>query len=355
MMGTSTAAYLGDVFPALSGKLAKTFTAIFILTVFYVANLLGTNFMAKLQKVMVWILIASLAMFIVLGIPKINLPIFNFSDPGFMTNGMMHFDGKMLTGGFLAAVFALQASTYGYGNLVCYGGSSENPKKDAPKAMLLSALVILILYVGVAMVAGGVMTSEEYGSSVTLVFAAKKVLSGPLFAIFIIGGPIMALTTTINASFSYAGLTIAQSCEDGWITKKCAVKNKKGAYWVILTLLYLIGIIPLVLGFSIATLLNLTQLLYTVIMIMYMIAFYRIPDKFPQAWEKSSWHVSKKFYHAVCILALTVEALVVIKSMMSITLPVLIGSLTAAAVCVVLGLWRAAKADITIYDSIWED
>ena len=98
---------LGIVFGALPGLTAVMGVA--LLTFFYVVNLMGMNIMAKVQKLMVWLLIAALLLFTVVGIAKIKLPIFDFNDPNWLINGWgVTFNEKgLISGGFFGAVVHL--------------------------------------------------------------------------------------------------------------------------------------------------------------------------------------------------------------------------------------------------------
>lgn len=87
LFGVAAAAYLGDVIPALGAPIARIIVGASLLTFFYIVNLMGVDFMAKAQKAMTWVLIAALLAFAIVGIFKIQLPIFNFSDPNFLTQG----------------------------------------------------------------------------------------------------------------------------------------------------------------------------------------------------------------------------------------------------------------------------
>ncbi len=353
MFAVSCAAYLGDIFPIIGGATARMLVATGIMTLFYVINMLGMDVMAGLQKIMTWTLIAALFIFAVIGLFHIELPVFNFSDPNFFTQGMVQWKDGLIVGGFIAAIFAFVGSTYGYGNIIGYGGQSKNPRKDMPWVMIMSALVITVLYVGVSIVAAGVMSIEDYGQSTTLVFAAKKILPTPLFIAFIICGPVMALTTTLNASFSFSAITVAQSCEDGWLPKALAQKNKYGAYKWILTLLYVVSMLPVLLQFSIYTLLNQIQLLTSSVILVYLFGFFKLPERFPEAFSRIK--VSKGFYKMTCIVSMIIEVIIIGKSCLSINLGIVVCSLLAFAVCIGIALWRAKAADVTVYDSVWDE
>ena len=122
-----------------------------------------------------------------------------------------------------------------------------------------------------------------------------------------------------------------------------------------LTIIYLIGVIPLILQFSIYTLLNQIQLLTSSVVLIYLAGFFLIPKKFPEAWEKSTLHVPKGLYYVSCTVSMAIFLAILIKSCMSITPSIVICSLAAFAVCIGLGVFRAKTGDITLYDSIWGD
>lgn len=245
LFGASAAAYLGDIIPALNSHWARVIVGVTLLTFFYVVNLMGVDIMAKAQKMMTWLLIAALILFAIVGIFKMKLPIFDFSDPNFAINGWgITFNNGQISGGFLGAVLLFVYSTQGYYMTTAYGRDSKDARKDIPFVLLLCVPTLCILYVGVAMAGVGVMSVEEYGNSTTLVFAAQRIFPTWLFYFFIIGGPIMALLSTLNSSFAYNSITIGQSCDDGWLPKSFGKKNKSGARPYILTFMYVVGIIP---------------------------------------------------------------------------------------------------------------
>ena len=145
------------------------------------------------------------------------------------------------------------------------------------------------------------MSVEEYGNSTTLVFAAQRIFPTWLFYFFIIGGPIMALLSTLNSSFAYNSITIGQSCDDGWLPKRFGKKNKSGARPYILTFMYVVGIIPIVFGLSITTITNMVQLITSAFAILNFTAEIKMPKKYPDAWKQSRYHVSDGLYYTICL------------------------------------------------------
>lgn len=151
LFGASAAAYLGDIIPALNSHWARVIVGVTLLTFFYVVNLMGVDIMAKAQKMMTWLLIAALILFAIVGIFKMKLPIFDFSDPNFAINGWgITFNNGQISGGFLGAVLLFVYSTQGYYMTTAYGRDSKNARKDIPFVLLLCVPTLCILYVGVA-------------------------------------------------------------------------------------------------------------------------------------------------------------------------------------------------------------
>lgn len=138
LFGSSAAAYLGDIIPALSSHGARIVIGAALLTFFYVINLMGIDVMASAQKLMTWLLIAALLLFTIFGLAKMKLPIFDFSDPEFLTQGWgVNFSDGQISGGFVGAMLLFVYSTQGYYMTTAYGGSSKNAKRDIPFVLLM--------------------------------------------------------------------------------------------------------------------------------------------------------------------------------------------------------------------------
>ena len=350
LFGASAAAYLGDVIPALGGNVPRVIVGAALLTFFYVVNLMGIDIMAKAQKLMTWLLIAALILFAVFGIAKMKLPIFDFSDPNFLINGWgITFQNNQISGGFTGAVLLFVYSCQGYYMTTAYGGDSKNARRDIPIVLLLAVPTLIVLYVGVAMAGVGVMSVEEYGNSTTLVFAAQRIFPTALFYVFIIGGPIMALLSTLNSSFAYNAITIGQSCDDGWLPVAFGKRNKKGARTWILTFMYLVGLIPIVFGLSITVITNMVQLIGACFAFLNFMAYIKLPKLYPQAWQKSRFHIPNGLYYFICCASMAGFVITLWKSCLSMN-P---GLAAANVILAVIGIVRGKKGNIVIHTSIW--
>lgn len=319
LFGASAAAYLGDIIPALNSHWARVIVGVTLLTFFYVVNLMGVDIMAKAQKMMTWLLIAALILFAIVGIFKMKLPIFDFSDPNFAINGWgITFNNGQISGGFLGAVLLFVYSTQGYYMTTAYGRDSKDARKDIPLVLLLCVPTLCILYVGVAMAGVGVMSVEEYGNSTTLVFAAQRIFPTWLFYFFIIGGPIMALLSTLNSSFAYNSITI-------------------------------------VFGLSITTITNMVQLITSAFAILNFTAEIKMPKKYPDAWKQSRYHVPDGLYYTICCVSLALFLVVLWKSLLSMNIGLAVINVVVIVIAGLIGFWRSKTGNIEIHTSVWAE
>jgi len=341
LFGAALGVYAQSVWPVLDPQIV----GIVFLTVFYMINLFGVNIMAKAQKLMTWLLLAALVMFIAVGFFKLKNPIFNFSNPLFMTDGSK---------GLIAAMFLFVYSTQGYAMTMQYGRDAKNAKRDIPWAILMSVPTLIIVYCGVAIVGAGILPIDQIVNK-PLTLVAKNILPSIFFVLFMIGGPIMALMTTINSTLAANCIPIAQSCKDGWLPKSFAAQNKYGAYWKILTFVYLMALIPLILKFNVTTITNNIMLLTSSLSFLYTYAYSQVPQKYPEAWKKSRFHIPDGLYYLICAISFVGFMAVFIKAAQNLT-PMIVGiSIGAMAICMVLGIIRSKSPNVHMETAVWDE
>lgn len=315
MFALSLGNYLAALFPSLNVRV----TAIIAVSLFYIFNMMGVNFMSKIQTMLSCILIIGLFLFIVIGLGNLRPEVFQFSNPEFFSRGAK---------GFLSGVVLLVFSCYGHVFVVAFSKEATAPKRDVPLAMFITTGIILVIYTLIAMVAAGVLpVAEVAGKPLTVV--AKTIMSTPLYFAFIIGGPIMALATTLNSSLSVFARPFHQMTHDGWFPAKLGVTNSRGAPYLILTLMYLIAIIPIAFNFSIAVITSNTVLIGRVADIVAISAILTLPAKLPAAWENRFIRLSKPAFYALVIFCLCVTLFCVYLS---------IGNMPISNVYVTIGL-----------------
>lgn len=88
---------------------------------------------------------------------------------------------------------------------------------------------------------------------------------------------VLALSSSINSTISNNCIPVAQSCKDGWLPKSWAAQNRRGAYWKLMTFTYLMGILPVLLDFSISDVVNNIMLLASALAFLQIYAYFQLP------------------------------------------------------------------------------
>lgn len=305
MFGLSMGMYINSLLPSVP----VVPTAIIMITLFWVANILGVRFIAKLQNVMTILLMLGLGIFIVVGLFQLKPGTFDFSSPDFFSNGQK---------GFFDAVILLVFSCVGQSFVVAFSKDAQNAKRDIPFAIISATGIILFLYTTIAIVASGILPIDEVAGR-PLTDVAKHMMSQPLAYAFVIGGPIMALATTLNSSFSAFSRPFHQMTRDGWFPGFLKSTNNSGSPYKILTLMYFIAIIPVLFGLDIRSITGNVVLIGRIADIVAIIAVIRLPSVLPEAWENRYFRLPKPVFYVLMSVSLLITILCIILSLGTIT------------------------------------
>ena len=315
--------------------------ALIVGTLFFVLNYFGVDLMAKIQNLLVIVLVISLAMFAVFGLPQVDLAAyFSNADGLFMTDGI---------GGFLTAVAYLGFATGGATVILGVSAECKNPTKDIPFVIIVSTVSVAILYGLVATTASGVLPVPEVANQ-PLTLVAAEILPKPLYIFFIVGGAMFALATTLNSQIMSCTKPVMQSCEDGWFPQSLASLSKYKTPWKILIIYYFILVVPILADLNIAQISSIVQILGYLNNLVLTITAMKLPKMFPEAWEKSQFHVPTPVFNTLMIItcaALLVQASFMLKSM---TLQLIIFNVAVMAAGFIWAFYRTGtgKAKPTV-------
>ncbi len=235
-----------------------------------------------------------------------------------------------------------------------YGKNSKNAKRDIPKAIFLCVPSFIVIYCGVSIVTAGVLPMEGVVGT-TLTQVAAKVLNPTLFVIFMVGGPFMAITSTMNSAMANNTIPIAQSCKDGWLPKSLADQNKYGVYYKILTIIYAFGVLPILFELNIIQLTMIINLALAAQSFLYTIAYLKLPEKYPEAWKNSKFHLPIGIYKTIVITSFLGWVAIFINSVFKVPTPILIIAIIFFAFAIIYGLVRSKSPSIEIEVSMWEE
>ena len=337
MIALSFGSYLNALMPQIDVKTA----AIVVLTIFWISSMLGIDFMAKIQKIMMVALIVGMFGFIIAGLFNLRPGTFDFSAPEFFTGG---FDG------FCAAVMVLVFSCIGHSYVVAFSKEAKEAKKNIPYAIIISSVFILVLYTLVGIVASGVLPLEEVaGKPLTVV--ASAILPGPVYYAFIILGPLMVLTTTINSCFGVFSKPLVQMARDGWFPRSFAATNRRGAPYYVMTVLYIMAVLPVAVGLDIRTITSNVVLIQRLIDIMAIAAVISLPGRLSDAWDNRYFRMSKPVYYTVMSFSMLVTLFILGISLRNLTATLIGVTATIVAFCYIYTTIRQKMGRVKIEKS----
>ncbi|MDG3012638.1 amino acid permease [Rhodococcus sp. D2-41] len=317
VLGLTAGVYL----QSLAGWINPHAVAITLILFFFVINLLGASFSARIGLVLALIMLVGYMTFIVGGFLHVDWAHY----PAVLPNGV---------GGLLQAS-ALLTFVLGGGTFVAeLGGEMRNPGRTIPISIIGGTLFAGVLYILLAIPAVGVLPIPEVaGKPLTVV--AEQVLPHPLFVFFVIGGGLVASLGTMNSSMTWGtkGLLIAIS--DGWFPARFGAVNKRfGTPHYLLVAVTVIGLAPVLLGYGIEEIASGVAAFLSIGFIILSGASVRLRRLRPDLFEAASFRLQWAA-HLVCA-ALSVPVL-------GVTAYLLLTRLSAATL-IGLGVWFVACA-----------
>ena len=278
-------------------------------TIFFILNFFGVDLMAKVQNLLVVVLILSLAMFAIFGMPHVDFATyFSNADGLFLTDGIT---------GFLTATAYLGFATGGATVVLGVSAECKNPTKDIPFVIITSTIGVAVLYGFVATAASGVLPIAEVANQ-PLTLVAAEILPAPLYIVFIVGGAMFALATTLNSQIMSGTKPIMQACEDGWFPKSLAALSKYKTPWKIMLIYYVILVVPILLDLEIAQISSIVQILGYINSLILTITAMKLPRMFPEAWQKSQFRVPMPVFNVLMVItciAILIQASFMLSSM----------------------------------------
>ena len=206
------ASYFCSIFPQF-GESAVAMAALVICTA---VNLIGLKSSALVQKGMVVLLLLSLFLFIVFGLPKVSWDALTPTVSNLMPNGPKNF----FTG------VALLSFACGGAKFVAENGDDiVEPSRTIPKVIVLSASIVAVFDVLIGIVAGGVLPVETVAFQ-NLTLVAQEIFPTWLYLFFVFGGAVFALLTTLNGTLSWVTRGLQAAAKQGWLPEKTAVRIK---------------------------------------------------------------------------------------------------------------------------------
>lgn len=238
------------------------------------------------------VLILSIGVFVVVGLPQVQ-PGF-FSGEGFFSNGAI---------GFISAIsimsWACQGTTMAPTSMYAV---TKNPKKTIPGGILLIVLALALIYGLMSVVAAGVLPIDQVANQ-SLALVAESIFPRAVYVIFILGGAVFAIATSLLGGIAMLRHPVQKVAEDGWLPKVFSKTTKSGYPWVSQLLFYLLAVLPIVFGFSLDAIVSLVMIPAMLMNVYSNIACIGVIRKHPAQWKKSILHMPKPIIYFICVLS----------------------------------------------------
>ena len=276
-----------------------------VMTFVFIVNLIGLKTSVLLQRFVVVILVGSLLAFVIYGFPQVKDVGSFFQASNILPNGLRS---------FLAASVLVRFALIGSEFLSEFGGDAKNPGRDIPIAMILSTVCVAVLYVLIAIVAAGVLPIDEVAFK-TLGVVAKKILPTWMYFVFMIGGGMFALISSLNAVFAWATKGIKQAIKDGWLPEKLAEENKRfgTAHWLLL-MYYLVGMYPILIGQEIKTISVIGTNIGLIFSGFPVVAIMFLAKKRPKEYENAQFKLPKWAMYTIPAISMCIYVIGVLSS-----------------------------------------
>ena len=283
---------------ALIPDINMTWVAATIMTLCYIANLLGIKTAARFQTTMVLVLFVSLFLFIIFGIPLVDHYENYTSLETVMPSGPL---------AFIAAAYILRYSMIGSEFISELGGETKDPGRNIPRVMITSLVLVTVLYVAIALVATGVKPLEE-AQGESLAFIAKAIFPPAIYVFFVAGGVMLALVTTLNSIFAWCTKGLYVATRDGWLPENIAITNSFGTAYLLLSIFYVVGMLPIVTGMTLEYVTIMGNAVGIIFGIIPVLALFNLYERKPEAYKQASFKLPIIAMKILPVLAFSIYA-----------------------------------------------
>lgn len=295
--GLAMVNYAGMIFPGILpyGKPL----AVLIVTLFFAATLRGSKFVANLASIMTVVLLASMALFVGMGVPNVQ--------PGFLSDGQFFLNGGK---GFIQAISIMAFACAGITQPpLSVMEVTQKPRRTVPIAIIFITLTVGVVYSLMALVASGVLPVEQVANQ-NLAVVAETVFPRWLYIVFILGGAVFAIASSLISGIAALRYPCIRVAEDGWVPAFFRKTTKNGFPYVIMGAFYLVSVLPILLDFSLDAIVSLVTIPLMLMNVYLNLALIKVVKKYPDQWRSSVFHMPSPVFNLLCAFS-AVCALVV--------------------------------------------
>lgn len=213
-MAVGFATALGAAFPVLAGETMKDIIATAMIIILTILNIAGVNATKILSNIITISKLVPLIAFIVIGIFFVNGADFSPIFPG----------NEYQEGTFASAAILLFFAYTGFEAIAVAAEDMENPKKNLPRAIIVTMIIVSVLYMLILGISIGIMGTDLAHTKAPIQDAFGMIL-GPAGAYFVLAGTLLSMGG-INMAESFLGPRVCTSlAEDGMLPAALAKRT----------------------------------------------------------------------------------------------------------------------------------
>ncbi len=255
--------------------------AIIFVIIFVLLNYLGVKLFGIIQITMFVLLMAGIGLFIIFGIPHVNL-------------SNLHYSLSTNFSSLAKASSLIFFSYIGFAAIVNAGGEVKNPEKTLPRGILVSTIGIAVIYILMATITYGSMSPSFYSSYDFSTGSIPDVASHflpAIIAIYVAFAGSIAIISDINPTILASSRLSFAWAKDEIVPKKLAKLNKfKAPKWsLIVTGMMAIAVIIFARQFM-----NAVMMINMSVLLVYLavtVSTFILPYKHPEIYEKAKLKV----------------------------------------------------------------
>ncbi len=292
LFGVLFGMYIQPLFP--NAEINSTVAAVALLVVFTVVAWFGNKTAINTGNVMVALLLAAIALYIILGLPNIDASNVTFGEivrPGVAFSSLA------------AAIGVLTSSLSGASSVAYVADDVKNPGRNVPLALILCPVIVAVVYILMAVVTIGVVPAAEVTS---LSDVASHFMSPALLTFFIVGGPICGIITSLIPVALACVALVESSAQNKVFPEVLAKRNKYGvAYWSLFIVMG-IAITICATGATFGVVMTIFSFCNTLAELPNTLIPFFAHKKYPKCCDNSTLHMNKNVAYVLSVITFVI-------------------------------------------------
>ena len=304
---TVMSTYFSDYLDALVPGIPKVAVSIGIILLFWLINLRGVNSGTAVQNIIVITLLISLGIYVVTGVPHMDGALLTASDL-FLPQDVTFLPFCTVLAMFYSCVNGC------FDGCLDLADQIKNPRKNLIRAGCLSALCVCALYCAVSVVTCGI-ADWRVGVPV-LSDLAKTFMPRGLWYLFMIGGAIFAILSTINAMVLSVGYRLSTMAGDKVFPEVFNRTCRFGTKPLCLTVPAVAAIVIVVFQLPMGSLIALCGVLCILSALLRLLPLIPLPRRYPHTYRRAFLHPAQPLIYlwlgvgAVICVAVSISTII---------------------------------------------